>query len=472
MNKPIYYLAIDFGASSGRHILGHLEDGKMVLEEVYRFENGVSERGGHLCWDYERLWGEVKNGLRRCRELGKIPQYMAIDTWGVDFVLLDKQGKVLGDTIAYRDSRTEGMDRVVNKVASPEELFRRTGIAYQSFNTIYQLAAVKAEQPELLAEADTLLLVPSYFNYLLTGAKLNEYTMASTSQLVNAETENWDYELIGRLGLPAEIFDRLRRPGSRVGHFTPAVREEVGFDCLVLLPAAHDTASAVVAVPCEEDSFAYISSGTWSLVGTELSDPNTTENSRKAGFSNEGGYNGRFRYLKNIMGMWMINSARREWKAAGCEYSFDELCRLAGEADDFPSRGPVADIRFLAPASMIAEVQAACRESGQPVPESVGEIASVIYHSLACGYKDAIEEIERNTGRHFGAVCIVGGGSKAAYLNRLTATETGRPVLAGPSEATAIGNLAVQMIATGAIADLTAARRLIKDSFAVERVEP
>lgn len=471
MSQPTYYLAIDFGASSGRHILGHIEEGKMVIEEIYRFENGVVERNGHLCWDYEKLFAEVKNGMRRCVELGKIPTYMGIDTWGVDFVLLDAEDKVLGETVAYRDSRTEGMEEVVYRTTPPDELFRRTGITYQPFNTIYQLAVVREQEPELMARAASLLMVPSYFNFLLTGVKMNEYTMASTSQLVNAETENWDYEIIGRLGLPAEMFERLRRPGTRVGKLLPAVRDEVGFDCTVLLPAAHDTASAVVAVPCEEESFAYISSGTWSLIGTELAEPNTTEKTRLAGFSNEGGYQGRFRYLKNIMGLWMINSARREWRAAGSEYSFDELCALAREANDFPSRVDVSDNRFMAPASMIAEVQAACRENGQPVPESVGEVSSVIYHSLACGYKEAVGEIEKNTGRRFGALCIVGGGSKAAYLNELTAREVGLPVLAGPSEATAIGNLAVQMIATGTVADLTAARRLIKESFAVERIE-
>lgn len=471
MKKPVYYLAIDFGASSGRHILGHIEDGRMVTEEVYRFENNVEERNGHLCWDYDRLFSEVINGLRHCREIGKIPQYMGIDTWGVDFVLLDADGKRLGDSVAYRDSRTQGMDAVVNAKTPADELFRRTGVAYQPYNTVYQLAALKQSDPAVFDAATTLLMVPCYFNYLLTGVRANEYTMASTSQLVNAETRNWDFEVIGRMGLPADVFDRLRRPGSRVGHFSPAVREAVGFDCCVLMPAAHDTASAVVAVPCEEDSFVYISSGTWSLMGTELKEPNTTEKSRLDGFSNEGGYNGRYRYLRNIMGLWMIQSARREWQAAGQNYSFAELCDLARTADDFPSRVSVSDVRFLAPTSMIAEVQAACRESGQPVPETVAEISSVIYHSLAAGYREAIVELEKNTGRHFNAVCIVGGGSKADYLNELTARETGRTVLAGPGEATAIGNLAVQMISTGAIDDLKAARRLIKESFAVRRIE-
>lgn len=469
--KPTYYLAIDFGASSGRHILGHIEDGKMLLEEVYRFDNNVVERNGHLCWEYDRLFGEVLNGLRRCRELGKIPTYMGIDTWGVDFVLLDGQDKVIGDTVAYRDSRTEGMEKLVYEKVPAEELYRRTGIVYQPFNSLFQMMALREQAPEQLEAARTILFVPAYFNFLLTGQKCNEYTMASTSQMVDAETRNWDYELLGKLCLPGEICDRLRMPGELVGTFTQEVRDAVGFDCRVLLPACHDTASAVAAVPCEQESFAYISSGTWSLFGTELREAVATREALEAGFTNEGGYEGRYRFLKNIMGLWMIQSARREWKAEGKSYSFAELCEEAAKADDFPSRVRVEDNRFLAPAGMIAEVQAACRESGQPVPETVGEVSAVIYHSLADCYARALAQMESITGQHFAELCIVGGGSQADYLNELTAKATGRVVLAGPSEATAIGNLAVQMIAAGEVKDLLAARRLVKSSFAVKRIE-
>ena len=469
--KPTYYLAIDFGASSGRHILGHLEDGKMVLEEVYRFDNNVVEKNGHLCWEYDRLFEEVLNGLRRCRELGKEPTYMGIDTWGVDFVLLDGEDRVIGDTVAYRDSRTEGMETLVYQKVPADELYRRTGIAYQPFNSLYQLVALREHEPAQLAAARSILFVPAYFNFLLTGEKCNEYTMASTSQLVDVETRNWDYELLGKLCLPGEIFDRLQMPGEVVGRFSEEVKKAVGFDCCVLLPACHDTASAVAAVPCEKESFAYISSGTWSLFGTELREAVATREALEAGFTNEGGYEGRYRFLKNIMGLWMIQSARREWKAGGKSYSFAELCEEALKADAFPSRVQVENNRFLAPKSMIAEVQAACRESGQAVPETVGEVSAVIYHSLAECYARALAQMESITGQHFAELCIVGGGSQADYLNELTAKATGRTVLAGPSEATAIGNLAVQMIATGEIHDLLAARRLIKESFAVKRIE-
>lgn len=469
--KPTYYLAIDFGASSGRHILGHIEDGKMVLEEVYRFDNNVVERNGHLCWEYDRLFEEVLNGLRRCRELGKEPTYMGIDTWGVDFVLLDENDQVIGDTVAYRDSRTDGMEKVIYNKVPIDELYRRTGIAYQPFNSSLQLVALREQEPEQLAAARSILFVPAYFNFLLTGEKCNEYTMASTSQLIDVETRSWDYELLGKLCLPGDIFDRPQMPGEVVGRFTDAVKKAVGFDCCVLLPACHDTASAVAAVPCEKESFAYISSGTWSLFGTELREAVATREALDAGFTNEGGYEGRYRFLKNIMGLWMIQSARREWKAEGKSYSFAELCEEALKADAFPSRVQVEDNRFLAPKSMIAEVQAACRESGQAIPETVGEVSAVIYHSLAECYARALAQMELITGQHFAELCIVGGGSQADYLNELTAKATGRTVLAGPSEATAIGNLAVQMIATGEIDNLLAARRLIKDSFAVKKIE-
>ena len=472
MKKPIYYLAVDLGASSGRHILGYCENGVMKLEEIYRFENGVVEKDGHLVWDVERLFSEIKNGMRRCAELGKTPSFMGVDTWGVDFVLLDEKGDRLGDAVSYRDARTEGMPELVHKTVDAAELFRRTGVATQPYNTVYQLAALREQEPLLLAGAKQLLTIPCYFNYLLTGTAMSEYTHASTSQLVDAETKNWDYELIGKLCLPGEIFSRTVMPGVAVGRLTSRVQEEVGFDTCVVLTACHDTASAVVAVPCTEDRFAYISSGTWSLFGTALREPCVCREAMEAGFSNEGGFAGEYRFLKNIMGLWMIQSARREWAAAGEEYSFAELCEMARACDAFPSRVDAEDTRFLAPASMIAEVQAACRESGQAIPMTVGEIAAVIYHSLADCYARSLAQLEALTGEHFAELCIVGGGSQAEYLNELTAAAIGRPVLAGPGEATAIGNVAVQMLASGELSSLAEARLLIKDSFAVKTYMP
>ena len=307
------YLAVDIGASSGRHMLAWLEDGKIRLEEVWRFENNVAPKNGHLCWNTEYLFGEILKGLKHCKELGRVPDYMGVDTWGVDFALLDAEGNRVGDTVAYRDSRTEGMDVELKKDISESELYARTGIQKQMYNTIYQLKSLLLSQPELLEQADRLLMLPDYFHYLLTGVKINEYTNATTGQLVNAATDNWDYELMERVGIPTRLFDELKMPGTVVGPFSPTIAAEVGFDCTVILPATHDTGSAVAAVPATDDDFLYISSGTWSLIGAERREPNCSEESRLCNFTNEGGVEHRYRYLTNIMGLWMIQSIRREY---------------------------------------------------------------------------------------------------------------------------------------------------------------
>ncbi len=467
-----YTLAVDIGASSGRHILGSVQDGKIVLEEVYRFENGFVERNGHFCWNFDQLFTEILNGMKRCKELGKVPASMGIDTWGVDFVLLDKDGKVLGDTVAYRDSRTAGMDEEVSKVISMEELYARTGIQKQSYNTIYQLVALKKEHPEYLEQAERFLMTPEYFHYLLTGVGKNEYTLATTSQLVNAKAKDWDRELISKLGLPEKVFGELNLPGTEVGSLLPEIAEKVGFDCKVVLPGTHDTASAVLAVPKSEENAMYISSGTWSLIGVERMEPDCSEQSRILNFTNEGGYGYRFRYLKNIMGLWMIQSVRREFKAAGTQYSFDDLCDLAIKAGDFPSRVDVADECFLAPKSMIEEVKDYCARTNQKVPANNEELMACIYQSLAEGYRKAVREMEEVVGISVPCIHIVGGGSKDWYLNELTAKATGKTVYAGPSEATALGNILAQMIAAGIYSGADEARKAVAKSFAVKEIKP
>ena len=467
-----YHLAVDIGASSGRHILGHVEQGRIVLEEVYRFENGPKKRGGRLCWDFDALAREVVNGLKACAKLGKVPATLGVDTWGVDFALVDREGRVLGDTVAYRDSRTQGMDTLVEERIPAQELYRRTGIQKQSFNTIYQLMAVKRQSPELLEQAHRLLLVPDYLHYTLTGVMSNEYTEASTSGLVSAETKDWDRELLDLLGFPQKLFGPLSLPGTALGRLRPALREELGFDCQVVLPASHDTGSAFLAVPAGEGSSVTLSSGTWSLLGVELETPVTTPESRAANFTNEGGYQYRYRYLKNIMGLWMIQNLRREMAENGQLPGFGELSRLAREAADFPGRVDVDDPSFMAPESMSAAVRAYCERTGQPVPQSPGELLSCVYHSLAQCYAQSVRQLERLTGRSFQAVHIVGGGSQDAYLNQLTASATGLPVYAGPTEGTALGNLLVQMIAQGEFASLQEARAAIRASFAVKEVLP
>ena len=457
-----YYLAVDIGASSGRHMLAWLEDGKIRMEEIYRFENGIRPVNGHLCWDLDGLFREILEGMRRCGEAGKIPSCMGIDTWAVDFVLLDGRGERIGDSVSYRDGRTKGMDEKVYRRISEKDLYARTGIQKQIFNTIYQIMAVKDRHPEQLEAAKDLLLIPDYLNYLLTGEKKTEYTNATTTQLVSPVTKDWNRELIQTLGFPEGLFGAITLPGTRVGSLKPEIRQQVGYDVTVIQTATHDTASAVVSVPSTEDHLLYISSGTWSLMGTERPEADCGEASRKANLTNEGGYDYRFRYLKNIMGLWMIQSVRHEW---GNRYSFAEICAMAEKENAFPSLVDANDDTFLAPESMIRAVQDFCARTGQRVPEMPGQIAAVIYRSLAECYGKTIREIEALTGRIYDCIYVVGGGSHADYLNRLTAEATGKTVVCGPGEATAIGNLAVQMIAMGDLENLKAARACIADSF-------
>ncbi len=472
----VYHLAIDIGASGGRHILGWREQGRLVLQEVFRFENGMENKDGVLCWDTEKLFAAILEGLKKCREMGKLPVTMGIDTWAVDFVLLDKEGCILGDSVGYRDRRTQGMDERVYEVLAEQELYRRTGIQKQIFNTIYQLMAVKEQNPEYLQTADSLLMMPDYFHYLLTGKKCCEYTNATTTQLVSPDGKDWDRELLKMLDFPTEIFPKLALPGTGLGGFQENIRQELGFDCQVILPATHDTGSAVLAVPAREKSFLYISSGTWSLMGTERQRADCSPESREANFTNEGGYDYRFRYLKNIMGLWMIQSVKKELEEREPMrkdgYSYATLCKMAEDCREFPSRVDVDAPRFLAPKSMTAELQAACRESGQPVPESPGELASVIYQSLAQSYKRAAEQLEHLCGQTYESIYIVGGGSHADYLNQLTADATGKPVHAGPAEATALGNLLAQMLAQGEFSTLEEARACVYTSFPVKQFKP
>ncbi len=460
-----YYLAVDIGASSGRHILGWMENGKMQLEEVYRFSNGMVKKDGELCWETDRLFQEILNGMKKCKELGKIPVSMGVDTWGVDFVLLDENDQMLGNAVGYRDKRNNGMDEKVYEKISLEDLYARTGIQKAVFNTIYQLMAVKEQHPEYMEAARTLLFVPDYFHYRLTGQKVNEYTEATTGQLVSPVTKDWDYELIDLLGYNKGMFQKLVTPGTNLGGLTEEVQKEVGFNLNVVVPATHDTGSAVLAVPANDDDFIYISSGTWSLMGIERMEADCSKRSCELNLTNEGGYGYRFRYLKNIMGLWMIQSVRHEFDDA---YSFAQICEMAEENKDFPSRVDANDERFLAPESMVEEVKKACADSGQPVPQTLGEIATVIYASLAECYARTAGELEEMAGRTFGRIHIVGGGANADYLNKLTAKATKKEIHAGPTEATAIGNLTAQMLEAKEFARVEEARDVIHESFDIK----
>jgi len=478
-----YYLAIDIGASSGRHIIASVENGKMKLEEVYRFDNKQIQKNGHVCWDLENLWNGILEGMKTCGKLGKIPKTVGIDTWGVDFVLLDQENRLLGDAVAYRDSRTNGMDLVVNGLIPEETLYQRTGIQKQMFNTIYQLMALKKEAPELLAGAKSLLMIPDYFNYLLTGTMKQEYTNATTTNLVNAADKEWDYSLIEVLGLPKALFGSLSMPGTVVGGLLPKIQEQVGFSADVILPATHDTASAFLAVPAGNDQSVYLSSGTWSLLGVENKVPVTTEESRKENFTNEGGAWYRYRYLKNIMGLWMIQSIRRELNGteyvAGREskhksdkqWGFADLAEEAKKAEGFVSVVDVNHQSFLAPESMIDAVRDYCKNTGQQVPESIGELMQCVYKSLAICYKEAIAKLGSLTNRQYTGIHVVGGGCQDGYLNDMIARTTGLSVWAGPVEGTAIGNLIIQFIANGEFESLQSARDAVRQSFDIKKIQ-
>ncbi len=502
------HLAIDIGASSGRHIVGWTEDGVMKLKETYRFENGLIEKNGHLCWDIEGLVTNVIAGIAATKSAGFEPAAIGIDTWAVDFVLLDENKKLIGDAVAYRDSRTDGIREKLEKEASGgggitfAEQYARSGIQYQKFNTCYQLAALSKEHPEQLAAARYFLMIPDYLNYRLTGVIANEYTNASTTALVSAKTCGWDEVLIEKYGLPRSIFGEIRLPGTVLGELLPEVVQKTGFRSTVVLPATHDTGSAFLSVPARDDKAVFLSSGTWSLMGVENKTAITSEESAKANFTNEGGYEYRFRFLKNICGLWMIQSVRRELgEKTGKRPTFPELIKKAEGCEGFDGRVDPDDARFLAPKSMIREIAAALMENEKtgtgknsaasedgtrcgektaragtdPVtgtPFSVGETMQTICNSLSDDYARTVKELEKLTGKTFTSLNIVGGGSQDEYLNQRTADATGLPVYAGPTEGTALGNLIVQWIMAGDFRDLADARSAVKKSFKIKRFDP
>ena len=457
-----YYLAVDIGASSGRHILGRIENGRIVLEEIYRFKNGMIKKNGMRCWDHESLFENVVEGMKQCVKLGKIPTCMGIDTWGVDFALLDEKDQIIGDTVGYRDSRNEGMDALVEAMIPPEELYARTGIQKQIFNTIYQLMAVKTKTPEQLARAKTLLMMPDYLNFRLTGVKHQEYTNATTSGMVNVETGEWDMEIVRRLGYPEHLFGTLSMAGDEVGTLSQEIAEKVGYNLTVLHAPSHDTASAVLAVPISSENALYISSGTWSLMGTESFEAIAGDMARRFNFANEGGYEKRYRFLKNIMGLWIIQSIKAEAE----KYSFGELCDMARAVGDTDARIDVNDVAFLAPANMTEAIRTYCKRPDMPLDE----VLCCVYHSLAESYANTAKEIEVCLGKAPDALHIVGGGSRDDYLNELAAKACGLKVFAGPTEATAIGNLLCQMIAYGEYQSVKEARAAVAASFDVNEI--
>lgn len=451
-----YYLAIDIGASSGRHILGSIENGKLCLEEIYRFDNNIKNENGTLVWDTDNLFREVKAGISKCKEIGKKPKTIAIDTWGVDYVLLDEYNKEILPAVSYRDGRTEKSSNAVNAIISQAELYSRTGIQKQNFNTIYQLYADK--QSGKLQKAKHFLMMPEYLSFKLTGEIRNEYTNATTTNLVNAESKTWDKEILNTLGLPEDIFCDLSLPGTVVGNFTDEVKAEIGFDSTVILCPSHDTASAVAACPVDGESV-YISSGTWSLIGTENPVPVLTEKALEANFTNEGGIEYRFRFLKNIMGMWLFQNIR---KNIDKELTYDEMMYSAIPSKFTEKINPNAS-EFLAPENMIEAVRNYLGKPDLPLPD----VLSSVYYSLADSYRKAVEEIESISGKEIKSIHIVGGGSKDKYLNKLTAEYTGKKVYTGLMEATATGNILSQIMYDKKIT-LTEAREIVKKTFDIK----
>lgn len=428
-----YYLAIDIGASSGRHIVGWEENGGINTEEVYRFKNGVESKDGSLVWNVERLFQEVINGLKAANTKGYKPVSIGIDTWAVDYALLDKEDNLIGDVFAYRDSRTEKVINGVHRVISFDDLYKRTGIQFQPFNTIYQLYADKISGK--INEAESMLMLPDYLNFLLTGVKKQEYTNATSTGLVNAENHNWDGDILDLMGFNRKLFKELSPPQTVVGKLKQEIAEEIGYNAEVVLPATHDTASAAEGIPMTENS-PYISSGTWSLLGVKVPQALTDENSRIANYSNEGGV-GYYRYQKNIMGMWVVNRLRDELCP---DKPFPEIVKEAEESI-FNEYADVNDGAFLAPESMKVAFDNALKVK----PRSVGDYFKCAYLSLAQSYKTALNELKSNTGLQFDNLYIVGGGAKNGFLNRLTEEVCKVKVIALPIEASAIGNIKQQI---------------------------
>lgn len=475
MSKPLKMLAFDFGASSGRAILGTLEDDRLTIEEMHRFSNDPVQIRGSLHWDILRLFYEIKQGILKCVNSGhRDIASMAVDTWGVDFGLLDGDGNLLGNPYHYRDSRTDGMVEEVFKTIPREELYSRTGTEIMKINSLFQLYSMKYRNSPLLREAKTLLFTPDLFNYFLTGVKSTEYSIASTSQMLDAKKKTWALDVIERLGLPKDIFTDVVVPcGTVIGTLSPEIAHELGIgEIPVIAAAGHDTQAAIASVPAVNEDYVYISCGTWSLMGIESDRPIINEKSSKLSFTNEGGINNKISFLKNIMGLWHVQECKRQWDREGESLSFAQLESMAREAKPFMAFVDPDDELVFDPGDMPWKVKEFCRRTGQSVPESKGEIIRCIIESLALKYRLTLDSIEDILGRRIPVVHMVGGGIKDKMLCQFTANSTGREVAAGPVEATSIGNLMIQAMALGKVENLREARRVVKNSFPATVYQP
>ncbi|OFX17907.1 MAG: carbohydrate kinase [Armatimonadetes bacterium RBG_16_58_9] len=475
VHKNSNFLAFDFGAESGRALLGTLDGGKLHLREIHRFPNCPVWTLGHLHWDVLKLFDEVKHGLKiALDQTGGDLDGIGVDTWGVDFGLFSEDGELLGNPFHYRDERTNGMLEAVTEIVPREEIFEHTGIQFIQVNTLYQLYSMVLTGSTALKCASTLLFTPDLFNYWLTGQMTSEYSIATTSQCYDPRKGDWATEILDKLGIPTGIFQKVVQPGTTIGCLASTLARELGAgECVpVVAPACHDTGSAVAAVPSTEECPVYISSGTWSLMGAELDKPLINENARQMGFANEGGVAGTIRFLHNIMGLWLVQECRRTWLAAGEDVSYAELARMAEASDGFVSVvDPDAGV-FLTPGDMPERIRQFCRETGQNVPESKGEVVRCALDSLALRYRDTMEKLDELLEKRFDRIHIVGGGTQNTLLCQLAADATGRTVVAGPVEATAIGNVLVQAMGRGVVGSLAEVREIVRSSFEMVTYEP
>ena len=465
-------LAFDFGASSGRAMLGGFDGKTITLEEIHRFTNDPVQMNGTLYWDAPRLFFEIKEGIRKAKAKGGFDS-IGIDTWGVDFALLDSFGDLIANPVHYRDSRTEGMMEEAFQVIPREELYTRTGTQIMRINTLYQLLSRAKKRPDLLERADSLLLIPDLFHYLLTGEKKAEFTEASTTQMLDPRTGDWDKELLERLGIPSRLLPEIIPSGSVYGALKKDLAEELGVpEVPVIAVASHDTASAIAAVPAPEKDFLYISCGTWSLFGTELSAPIIDEKTRRFNLTNEGGYGKTVTLLRNIMGLWLIQESRRQWIREGFSVTYADLEQEALAEPAFLSFVDPDAPEFEAPGNLPERVREFCRKTGQHVPENRGQVMRCIYESLALKYRQTAGMIRETTGKTYPAIHVVGGGAKDGFLCQLTADACGVPVTAGPIEATVLGNIAVQLIALGELSSIKEARKLLAAGEGFRSFEP
>jgi len=467
-------LAFDYGASSGRAILGKFDGEKLALDEVHRFSNDPVMIRGSLYWDILRLFHEMKQAILKCVKNGdKDIAGIGTDTWGVDFGLIGANGELLGNPFHYRDSRTEGMIEKACETVPKRDIYNRTGIAFQKFNTLYQLLSMKLNNSPILEKASSLLFTPDLLNYFLTGEKTTEFTIASTSQMLEAGGRGWAVSMLEKLGIPCNILLDIIDPGTVIGRVDGKICEELNAEpAPVIAVAGHDTGSAVISVPAEGERHAYLSSGTWSLLGVELNEPVINDSTYSMNYTNEGGYGRTTRLLKNIMGLWIYQECKRAWDKQGEAHSFDELEDMALKAGPSGSFIDPDDDLFYSPGHMPEKIAEYCRNTGQPVPDGKAQIVRCVMESLALKYRMALQGLEDILGYAIPALHIVGGGSRNAMLNGFTAGAIGKPVIAGPVEATAAGNLACQLLALGEISGIKEARQLIRRSFPVRVHEP